>query len=219
MGLGGRTDAFATEAKATPSVRMGEKLEEIQVTLFGQPCTMNGPFPRATLTLLHEISPEKVPPTASAELMKKIRTKTTLLKSVPLPIEQYRDHLRKRLSAKIAIEEALAAAKKSTASDSRRALDSLLKNLKEHISSLHYPVFEAATKKSFEANGSLWNDLFIEPLRERYDAAIQPDTEEEFHKSIRAAKIQYICVFDDGADHGYEESEEEEEVTDAKSGP
>lgn len=169
---------------------------------------MSGPFPRATLTLIHEISPEKVPPTASADLMKKIRTKTTELKGVPFSIEQYRDHLRKRLSAKIAIEEALAVAKKSKTKDSRRALDSLLKNLKEHISTLQYPAFETATKKAFEANAAVWNDFFIDPLRERYDSVIQPETEEEFHKSIRLAKIQYICVFDDSADHSHDGAEE-----------
>ncbi len=197
MGRGGRMGAEAAE----------EKLEEIQVTLFGQPCTMNGPFPRATLTLLHEISPEKVPPMASVELMKKIRAKTALLKTVPFTIEQYRDHLRKRLSAKIALEEGLATAKKSKPADSRRALESLFKNLKEHISSLQYPPFETSTKKAFETAGAVWNDAFVDSLRERYDGAIQPETEEEFHKAIRLAKIQYICVFDDGADHSSEDAE------------
>lgn len=198
-GLGGPTRAFGAP---------DENLQEIQVTLFGQPCTMSGPFPRATLTLIHEISPEKTPPAASVDLMKKIRTKTNQLKGIPFPIEQYRDHLRKRLSAKIAMEEALAVAKKSKSKDSRRALDSLLKNLKEHISTLQYPAFETAIKKSFEANAAVWNDFFIDPLRERYDTVIQPETEEEFHKSIRSAKIQYICVFDDGADHTHDTTQE-----------
>lgn len=190
VGHSGPTPAFAEAGKETA---------QIEVTLFGQPCTMSGPFTVATLTLIHEISPEKIPPTASVDLMKKIRTKASDLKGIPFPIEQYRDHLRKRLSAKIALEEALAAAKKFKPKDSHRALDSLLKNLKEHISSLQYPTFEVVTKKSFEANAGVWNDFFIEPLRERYDGAIQAETEEEFHKAIRLTKIQYICVFDDSA--------------------
>lgn len=207
VGLGTVTPIFGAEPSEAPLDRTGEKLQEIQVTLFGQPCIMSGPFTRPTLSLLHEISPEKIPPTATVDLMKKVRAKTTLLKSIPFSLEQYRDHLRKRLSAKIAMEEALAGAKKSKPQEGRRALDSLLKNLKEHISSLQYPAFEAATKKSFEANAAVWNDFFIEPLRERYDSAIQPETEEEFHKAIRTAKIQYICVFDDAADHSSEETE------------
>lgn len=202
----GLPPATAVPLKPTSS-QSGEKLQEIKVTLFGQPCTMNGPFPKATLTLLHEISPEKIPPTASIELMKKIRTKTTLLKNVPFPIEQYRDHLRKRLSAKITFEEALAQAKTTKSADSRKSLDSFLKNLKEHISTLQYPNFEQKTKKSFESNASVWNDFFISPLRESYEGMIQPDTEEKFHKSIRVTKIQYVCSFDDG-EHSSEKEEE-----------
>jgi hypothetical protein len=74
--------------------------QEIQVTLFGQPCAMSGPFPKASLTNLHEISPEKLPPDLTLDQMKKVRAKTGDLKNMPMPIEQYRDHLRKPLSKK-----------------------------------------------------------------------------------------------------------------------
>lgn len=211
IGLTAYSPAQAAPAKPAPAVtptESKEKLQEIQVTLFGQPCTMSGPFTRANLTLIHEISPEKIPPAASVDLMKKIRTKTTQLKNIPFVLEQYRDHLRKRLSAKIALEEALAQAKKAKTADSRKALDSLLKNLKEHISTLTYPQFEGETKKAFEANAAVWNEFFISPLRERFDGVIQPDTEEEFHKAIRTAKIQYVCSFDEGSDHPSQESAE-----------
>lgn len=214
VGLGGPSVSFAdVKAKPEPApsaktaaLAPGEKLQEIQVTLFGQPCTMNGPFPKATLTLLHEISPEKIPPTASIEWMKRIRTKTTLLKNIPFPLEQYRDHLRKRLSAKIAFDEALVQAVKTNSANARKSLDAFLKNLKEHISTLQYPNFELKTKKLFELNAEVWNDFFTTPLRESYESFIQPDTEEEFHKSIRVSKIQYICSFDDG-EHSSEKEE------------
>ncbi len=182
--------------------------DEIKVSLFGQPCTMNGSFPKATLTLIHEISPEKIPPESSVDLMKKIRSKTILVKSVPFPIEQYRDHLRKRLSAKIAFEEALIASKKSKGKDPKREIGSFLKNLKEHIPTLQYPTFETTTQKAFEENNFTWSTPFIESLRERYDGSIQPETEEEFHKAIRTVKIQYVCVFDDGSDHSKDDAPE-----------
>ncbi len=169
---------------------------------------MSGPFPKTSLTLLHEISPEKLPPDLTLEQMKKIRTKTSDLKSMSMPIEQYRDHLRKRLSAKIAFEEAITQAKKST--DPKKSLDPFLTNLKEHISTLQYPSFTETTKKAFETAGSAWNDAFVVPLRERYEGVIQPDTEEEFHKAIRAAKIQYVCSFDDSDHHDAEDYESEE---------
>lgn len=199
----------AKSAPANPGAKGAEKeagkLQEIQVTLFGQPCTMSGPFPRPSLTLLHEISPEKIPPDLSVDQMKRVRAKTGNLKGMPMPIEQYRDHLRKRLSAKIAIEEAIAQAKK--AKDARKGLDTALTNLKEHVSPLQYPGFADASRKAFESAGSAWSEGFAGFFRERFDGVIQPDTEEEFHKAIRIAKIQYVCVFDDG-DHRADEGEE-----------
>jgi hypothetical protein len=197
--------ALVASVMAAPTASAkDEKLQEIQVTLFGQPCTMSGPYPKAALSLLHEISPEKLPPEITLEQMKRVRTKTGELKGMPMVVEQYRDHLRKRLSAKITFAEAVAQAKKSNAG--RKSLDPFLTNIKENISVLDYPAFVDATKKAFEANGAIWNDTFIGPLRERYENAIQPDTEEEFHKAIRAAKIQYVCAFDD-SDHRGSESE------------
>ncbi|MBS1963891.1 MAG: hypothetical protein JST04_16895 [Bdellovibrionales bacterium] len=189
--------AFAAPGRPAKAGADGS-LQEIQVTLFGQPCTMSGPFPRASLALLHEISPEKLPPDQTVEQMKRVRAKTNELKGMPMPIEQYRDHLRKRLSAKIAFEEAVVPARK--AKNARRALDTFLTNVKEHISTLQYPSFAETTKKSFEALGSAWTESFVGPLRERFENSIQPDTEEEFHKAIRTVKIQYVCAFDD-SDH------------------
>jgi hypothetical protein len=172
---------------------------------------MNGPFPRATLVLIHEVSPERVPPNATIDQMKKIRTKVLQLKNVPMPIEQYREHLRKRLSAKIAFAEALGPAKKQASgpTESKKALANFLKNVKEHVSTLQYPAFEEAAKKALEANQFAWNESFTEPLREKYEEVIQPETQEEFHKAIRLSKVQYVCSFDDEhADHGNEETAE-----------
>lgn len=194
--------------KPPSSSAPAEKIQEIPVTLFGQPCTMSGPFPRPVLTSIHEVSPEKISPTAGVEAMKRIRLKTTALKNIPPVLEQYRDHLRKRLAAKIALEEALTQAKKANSSDVRSALDSLLKNLKEHISSLSYPAFEESMKKAFDANGAGWNTVFVDHLREKFERLIQPDTEEEFHKAIRVAKIQYVCSLDEGTESSSNEEGE-----------
>ena len=190
--------AILGPARPTRALAADPRIQEIRVNLFGQPCTMEGPFTKAQLTSLHEISPEKIPPAASVSQMKGILAKTAQIKGFPLPIEQYRDHLRKRLAAKIALEEAIQSARKGKTPDSRKSLDALLKNLKEHVSTLQYPSFESTVKKTFETNNSILNDLFFEGLRERFEGVIQPETEEEFHKAIRVAKIQYVCVFDDG---------------------
>lgn len=214
LGLVGPTLARAEKPKAPTAAEPTKAagLTEIQVTLFGQPCLMNGPFPRSTLTLLHEISPERIPPTANIDQMKKIRSKVVQLTGVPLPIEQYRDHLKKRLSAKIAFEEALIPAKKTKTTnpvESKKVLDTFLKNVKENISTLQFASFEESSKKALEANGYAWNGAFIDPLRERYEGVIQPETQEEFHKAIRLSQVQYVCSFDEGDDHsGKDEGEE-----------
>ena len=137
-----------------------------------------------------------------------MRAKTGELKAMPMPIEQYRDHLRKRLSAKIALEEAITQAKKSKSKDSKKSLDTVLTNLKEHISTLQYAGFAESTRKAFEDSGSGWKETFTAGLRERFEGVIQPDTEEEFHKAIRLAKIQYVCVFDDSDHRGDEDYED-----------
>lgn len=184
------------------------KPEEIQVTLFGQPCTMSGPYPKATLSLIHEISPEKIPPTLTVEQMKKVRAKAMTLKGVNSQLEAYRDHLRKRLSAKIAFEEAIREAKKK--GKGQQTLRTLLTNLKEHVTVGRFEAFEAEAKALFDKNAEAWNEFFINPLREKYEAVIQPETEEEFHKSIRAAKIQYVCAFDEGTDENSHTADEDD---------
>lgn len=190
-------------------VRADDKLQEIQVTLFGQPCTMSGPYTKATLSLLHEVSPEKIPPTLSIDGMKKVRAKAMSLKGMTSQIETYREHLRKRLSAKIAFEEAVREAKKKP--QGQQSLRTLLTNIKEHVLVGKYEAFEAETKALFEKNAEKWNEFFLDPLREKYEVVIQPDTEEEFHKAIRIAKIQYVCAFDEGSDGNESTAEDGEE--------
>lgn len=189
--------------------RADEKLQEIQVTLFGQPCTMSGPYTKATLSLIHEVSPEKIPPTLTIDGMKKVRAKAMNLKGMTSQIETYREHLRKRLSAKIAFEEAVREAKKKP--QGAQSLKTLLTNIKEHVQTGKFESFESETKALFEKNAEKWNEFFLDPLREKYESIIQPDTEEEFHKAIRNAKIQYVCAFDEGSDGNESTADDGEE--------
>ena len=185
------------------------KNEQINVTLFGQPCTMSGPFNRATLTQIHEISPEKIRPDFTAEQMKKVRTKASGKKVGQTQIDNYREHLRKRLSAKIAFNESIEEAKKKSIK-TPQAFKAWLTNLKENIPSEKFDTFYEEARSLFEKNGEKWSDTYIELLRGKYEALIEPDTEEEFHKAIRLAKIQYLCAFDEGSDPSNGRDEDEE---------
>ncbi len=185
------------------------KNEQINVTLFGQPCTMSGPFTRAILTQIHEISPEKIRPDFNAEQMKRVRTKASGAKVGQTQIDTYREHLRKRLSAKIAFSESIDEAKKKSIKTSQ-AFKAWLTNLKENIPAEKFELFHQDARSLFEKNGEKWSETYIELLREKYEALIEPDTEEEFHKAIRLAKIQYLCTFDEGSDPNVGRDEDEE---------
>ncbi len=179
--------------------------QEIKVTLFGQACTMSGPFPTATLQWIHDVSPEKVPPDQTLDQMKKTRTALSGAKNISPEIDLYRDHLRKRISAKIAFEEAVREAKKK--GNNLKSFETFMINVKEHINPLQLSAFESAMKKTFAERNSTWDGDWITLLKEKFSESIQPETEEEFHKAIRKANIQYGCNFDDGADDAEDEEE------------
>lgn len=192
-----------------PGAEAANSKQEIKVTLFGQTCTMSGPYPTATLQWIHEVSPEKVPPDQTLEQMKKVRSKLAGAKSVSPEIDLYRDHLRKRISAKIAFEEAIREAKKK--GNTPKSFEIFMINVKEHITPTLLLSFETSMKKQFAERNSIWEGEFAQALKEKFEESIQPETEEEFHKAIRKSNIQYGCNFDEGADDDHEEEEDESE--------
>ena len=162
---------------------------EIPVTLFGQNCTLEGPYTKDVLKMIHEISPEKLPPTLSTDQMKKIRQKISKLKPTHPAIDTYKDHLSKRLAAMIAFSENI----KGT-----QNLEIFIKNVKEHVLDLQFESFKQEAKKISDKSKGKWDESFKQELKLKYDTVIQPDTEEEFHRAARQANLQYICNFDEG---------------------
>lgn len=174
----------------TPVVFAAKK-NEIPVTLFGQNCSLEGPYSKDVLKMIHEISPEKISPTLTVDQMKKMRTKIAQVKNVHPLIESYKDHLSKRLAALIAFAESI----KST-----KDIDSFLKNVKEHISVLQYENFKSEAQKILEKSKNKWDETFKQELKLKYETVIEPETEEEFHRATRQASVQYICNFDEGTE-------------------
>ena len=183
----------------SPAPRTATGENEIQVTLFGQPCAMTGPVDKRTLELLHSISPEKIRPDFTAAEMEKMRTLAAKATGLDANMSLYRDHLVKRLAARAAFESALKQLK--TKRGKTMSPDVLLQNVKEHISPLRYDDFKARVNAAFKENkGAALGDAFAQKLRDEYDAFIQPDTEEEFHKMIKTAQVRYECHFGEEAD-------------------
>lgn len=202
---------FAGSVVPTQADDPGAKKQEIKVTLFGQSCMMNGPFQKSTLQWIHDISPEKLPPELTLDQMKKVRSKLASPTSVSPEIDLYRDHLRKRVSARIAFAEAVREAKKK--GNNAKSFDTFMVNVKEHINPIQLSSFETSMRKVFAERSLTWNDEWVGVLKERYEGVIQPETEEEFHKAIRKANVQYSCDFDESSDDREEDEEETQSVS------
>ena len=116
----------------------------------------------------------------------------------------YRDHLVKRLSARISFEASLKQLLRKTSKSA--SPDVLLKNVKEHISPIRFEDFKARVEKQFsEYKAGPLSDIFLIKLKDEYEQFIQPDTEEEFHKTIKASQVRYECHFGEEADGDEEE--------------
>ena len=194
-----------------------EKRSEITVTLFGQTCTLSGPVSKGVLENLHGISPEKVPPIPTLAELKGIRNHLSQLKTISPEIDQYKDHLRKRINAKIAFEESLQAAKKK--GNPQKSLDEFLVNIKEHVANHQVESFETAVRRNFQDQKKTWSPEFISLLRDRFENVIQPDPEEEFHKAIRLSQIEYTCNFDETNDADDENDEVEDSSANTAPAP
>src|SRR5262245_29599515 len=79
------------------------KSNRLPVTLFGQPCVLEGPLDPSTLKAIHSISPEEIcsPFSAdrTAEETRRAIDKLKAATGVPGSLDVYRDRLARRLKA------------------------------------------------------------------------------------------------------------------------
>jgi hypothetical protein len=168
-------------------------LTEIRVSLFGQPCVLQGPLDEKSLRAIHSLSPEQLYPSLEGALsaapirraLEKLRNATGL----PSSLDRYRDRLAKRFEAQVEFLEALETAKKTTQST---ALSTALKAVaKKHLSAKRFQEFESQMKTALRSRDS--SDVLFETFNE----GIEADPEDEFHKTIHRMNIQYTCTFED----------------------
>jgi hypothetical protein len=203
--------ARAAQTPAPLSVKSNPKADstienKINVSLFSQPCMMLGPVAKDVLESLHSISPEKIRPDLSVMEMEKIKAKAAKATGFDPGMTLYRDHLVKRLSAKISFDSSLKQLEKKKGGKPPTP-DVLLQNVKEHISPIRFTDFKARIESQFKENkGLVLNKVLIQKLKDEYEQFIQPDTEEEFHKMIKSSQIRYECHFGEEADSEEEES-------------
>ncbi len=163
-------------------------IAEIRVRLFGQPCILAGPLPETSLKNIHSISPEQLPAPESITAVKQALETLRKSAAVPHALDTYREQLQKRLASLLVFFEGVKDLKKSGKADS------LLKNLKAHLSEKRVKELEPLARKLESrapdpAASSQLHDLFLESL--------PTDPEEEFHRAIRQIRVNYLCSFEE----------------------
>ncbi|MBC7690388.1 MAG: hypothetical protein H7222_01350 [Methylotenera sp.] len=169
---------------------------EIKVTLFEQPCLLSGPVDRSILTAIHSISPEKIPVLQSPEQLKKALETLRGVQGLPAAVDQYKEHLKKRMMALIAFQDSIGAARK------KANIDLFLANVREHVFESKVKDFETQARKISEKTSTPWSGAFVDQLKTLYESVVQPHPEEEFHRAIQISNIHYTCAFDDGGEKG-----------------
>lgn len=179
---------FASGASA------GESTHSIRVTLFGQPCLLEGPTSEAVLKTIHSISPEQVYPTfepgGKSAKVKAALEKLRAGKDVPNGLDLYREQLTKRLEAQTAFLKAL------EESQQQKKAEPLLMGTKVFFSEAKYKSFETAAKRLESGLNASQRKEVLEQLFNSFGETLPSDPEEEFHKAIHRMKVQYICSFE-----------------------
>lgn len=188
LALAGASSLGAMPASAT----------EIHVSLFGQPCDLQGPLDEPKLRIIHSLSPEQIypdmgeTPLASAPVRKSIDKLKAVgsASGAPASLDRYRERLSKRLDAQLAMLEAFDAFKKS----GKLAL--VYAASKAKLPARRQKEFDAAVRKA-EAAKTLGKSATLESLLDTYNDGIEADPEEEFHRAIQKLGVQYTCSFEE----------------------
>lgn len=178
---------------AIPAHGAPKSKKEIKVTLFGQPCTLQGPVNENALKAVHAISPEQVMPAQSAEQIKKTLEKVKQAKAVPELLEGYRDRLMKRLEGIIAFQEGLAGARKSG------TIDALFNSTRPLASNpaLHVDFEKRVRALAGNEKPAQWSSAKIDQIGGLFRGTLEANPEEDFHRAIRKLDIQYSCTFEE----------------------
>lgn len=179
-----------TEANAAPSA-------EIRVSLFGQPCILQGPTDERALRMIHSLSPEQLYPQSDSNLSsaptRRALEKLRAITGAPAGLDHYRERLAKRLQAQLGMLEAI----ETYLKDHKSA--SLIAVSKGSLTGRHLKDFETAVKKAESAKSLAKHDT-LDALFDTFSDGIEPDPEEEFHRAIQRMNVQYTCSFEENGD-------------------
>jgi len=178
---------------------------QVQVMLFGQPCSLDGPseFTDAQLRAIHQVSPEQTPLSDNPSSVRSSLERVQSAGELPAAFVKYRDQRRSRLDARLKFEEAVAKAHRSGDANAFAEATRGLLHARRH--SVLVKKLQAALKAG--PSPRAWDEV-----RDYFVEFAGPDGEEDFHRTLRRLKIQYHCSFE--AEKG-----EDESTTEAKPAP
>jgi hypothetical protein len=214
-----RLSAAPVLALALPAAWSAAFAAQIHVTLFSQPCELQGPQDEATLQAIHAASPEQVHPplteTPTEEQVRKGLEKLRAAKPLPAALEIYRERSVRRLEAEVAFFEGWTQARKARGADA--LLDAVKKHLRAGPPAAEFTTLArkllgaakgapkggaAGQAPAAEMSGGKdpFNSENQGKLYEVLGRSIEPDPEEEFHRTIRKMRVQYVCTFEETGD-------------------
>jgi hypothetical protein len=192
--------AAAIAAPRAPAWAITTRMTEIHVSLFGQPCLLEGPLDERGLKTIHSLSPEQLYPARTSfptsEPTRRALEKTRSLTAIPVVLDRYRERLTKRLEAQLAFMETLESFSKTRKSPPVRAVG------KKYLTGKHWREFETQLKKTEamrEVNSERGRDA-LDQLLDAFNDGIEPDPEEEFHRAIHRMNVQYTCSFEESSE-------------------
>jgi hypothetical protein len=167
----------------------------IPVTLFGQPCMLEGPLTQDTLKAVHAVSPEEICSPFSVErtpeetkgAIEKLKAATGL----PSALDRYREKLTRRLKAELSFLDALPESKKS------KSPAQLIEATREYVPVAKRKEFENLAKSFATVADAAKRKEVTGQIYDFYNEAIDANPEDEFHRAIRTMNVQYICSFEE----------------------
>ena len=180
---------------------------EIQVTLLGQPCRLQGPVNEETLRAVHDIGPAQIYPVAlpsnpkhSAQEIRDTLEKIKKMTNLPHSLDRYRTQLMKRLDAQILFWDGLVTEKSGRSTQALLNLGKRVLAAPDLKDPKDFKKFEILLSKLDNQKGTAQYRDSVEQLYDLYNEGIAQDPEEEFHRAIKKLGIQFNCAFDDAED-------------------
>ena len=192
------TASTAVLLLSAPSAQAGA----VQVMLFGQPCQLQGPasVPESQLSAIHQISPEQTPLSENTKALQSSLDKLRAASNTPPALAHYVEQRSKSIEARLALENALQAARKA------RSPELFGSSLQKYL----HPKRQKALVKQFEKALKAGNSPHAwDQIRADFAEVSESDGEEDFHRALRKLKVVYQCSFEDTqAGEGSHDAEE-----------